>query len=329
MKALVTGATGFIGGNLVRELIARGYRVRALVRDGSNRGNIAGLDVETACGDLTDRDSLARALDGCDYLFHTAAAYTFWSRRPQDIYAANVDGTRNIFAAAGAAGIRKIVYTSSESTLKIANGCPGDESGLAAPGDLPGDYKKSKCLAEMLALDMCREGLPVVVVNPTTPIGEYDIKPTPTGQIIVSYLNRRMPACTDTGLNVVDVRDVARGHVLALEKGRIGERYVLGNANVTLGKLFALLERITGIPAPRVKIPLWLALGAAYASELVAGRLLGRYPPVPVAAVKAARKYRHFDCSRAVRELGMPQTPVIEAFTRAVAWFRQKGYVKR
>jgi len=199
---------------------------------------------------------------------------------------------------------------------------------LADPADLPGDYKKSKCLAERLALKLCHEGLPLVVVNPTTPIGPYDVKPTPTGRVIVDFLNRKMPACVDAGLNVVAVEDVAKGHVLAMEKGRIGERYVLGNRNMTLIEIFRMLENLTGIRAPRFKIPLWTALAAACADEFFTGRVLKRKPHIPIAAVRAARKYRHFDCSGVVKELGLPQTPVEDAFEKAIMWFRQNGYVR-
>lgn len=328
MKVLVTGATGFIGGNLARELVRRGYEVRALVRPGSDRRNLAGLDVEVVLGDLTDRASLPPALEGCDGLFHVAAVYTFWSPDPRSIYRANVDGTENILLAARAAGIKKIVYTSSECTLNIDKGICGDEAELADPATLPGDYKKSKCLAERLALKLCREGLPLVVVNPTAPVGPYDVKPTPTGRVIVDFLKGRMPACVNAGLNVVDVEDVAKGHVLAMEKGRIGQRYVLGHKNLTLRDIFRLLERLTGIKSPRFDIPLWTALAAAYADDFFTVRILRKPPHIPVAAVKAARKFRHFDCSRAVKELGMPQTPVEEAFTKAIRWFRENGYVR-
>ncbi|MBI4187137.1 MAG: NAD-dependent epimerase/dehydratase family protein [Chloroflexi bacterium] len=330
MRALVTGATGFIGGNLVRELLNQGYQVRALVRQGSDRRNIQGLDIEVAFGDLCDRPSLDRAVDGCDVLFHVAAAYTFWARDPRVIYEANVRGTENILAAARDRGIKKVVYTSSESTIGTGNNCGlATEEGEVDPDKLPGDYKKSKCLAEKLTLKACHGGLPVVVVNPTVPIGRYDVKPTPTGRLVLDFLNGRMPAYVNTGLNVVDVEDVARGHILALERGRIGERYILGNRNLTLKEILAILEKITGIKASRLRIPVWLALGAAYADEFISGRVMRRVPRVPVAGVKAARSFRYFDCSKAVRELGFVQTPVEEAFDRAVRWFQQNGYVRR
>ena len=283
MKVLVTGATGFIGGNVARQLLENGYQVKALVREGSNRRNIEGLDIEVASGDLLDRASLEAALEGCEALFHVAAAYTLWSPSPESIYETNVKGTENILSTARDKGIKKVVYTSSESTIGIAGGCTGTEDMEGSIESIPGDYKKSKYLAEQLALKMSRDGLPLVVVNPTMPIGPWDIKPTPTGQVVVDFLNGRMPACVNTGMNVVDVEDVARGHILALEKGRIGEKYILGNKNLTLRDIFATLERITGIRAPRFDIPLWLASGAAHVDEFVSGRLLRRQPRIPIA----------------------------------------------
>lgn len=327
--ALLTGATGFIGGNVAVQLLQCGYRVRALVRKGSDRGNIAGLDLEVVEGDLRDRPSLDRALAGCDALFHVAACYTFWARDPRLIYETNVVGTRNLLEAARAAATPRIVYTSSESTVGIARGgCPGTEECIVDPASLAGDYKRSKHQAEALALAMCREGLPLVVVNPTTPVGVRDVKPTPTGQIIVDFLNRQMPAYVNTGLNLVDVEDVAKGHVLALEKGRPGERYLLGNRNLTLQQILGLLEQITGLPAPRVRMPLWLALGAGYVSQFTADHITGRPPRIPLAAVRVARHFRYFDCTKAIGELGLPQTPVEVALEKAVRWFRQNGYAR-
>lgn len=327
MKALVTGATGFIGGNLVRELLKQGYQVRALVRKASNHKNIQGLDIEMAFGDLRDRECLDRALEGCEVLFHVAASYTFWTPDPRVIYETNVKGTENILTAALAKGIRKVVYTSTESTIGIReSGSSGTEETEVKPSELAGHYKKSKYMAERLALKMYHEGLPLVVVNPTVPVGPFDIKPTPTGQFIVDFLNHRMPAYVDTGLNVVDVEDVAKGHVLALEKGRIGDRYILGNRNITFREILEILEQMTGIRAPRLKIPIWLALGAAYVDEFMTGTILRKHPRIPVAGVKAARRFRYFDCSKAIVELGFPQTAIEEALEKAVRWFRQNGY---
>jgi dihydroflavonol-4-reductase len=325
VKVLVTGATGFIGGNLTRALLDRGYTVRALVRRGSDRHNLRGLDAEPFVGDLTEPATLEPALRGCEGLFHVAASYTFWTPDPARVYGANVTGTENILSAAARADVSRIVYTSSESTLDIT----GDEPVLnARPEKLPGHYKRSKCLAEGKVLAMAGGGLPVVVVNPTTPIGEHDIKPTPTGRIIIDYLNGKMPAFVNTGLNVIDVRDVAAGHILAMEKGTPGERYVLGNRNVTLRELFLILEELTGIKAPRYSIPLWTALAAGYFDEFFNGKLRGREPRIPVDAVRAAHRVRFFDCSKAVAELGLPQTPVEKAFQRAINWFMENGYAR-
>jgi dihydroflavonol-4-reductase len=329
MKVLVTGATGFIGGNLARELSRQGYRVRALARQGSNTRFLQGFNVEIIEGDLLEPASLARAMDGCKALFHAAAMYTFWARNPRLIYDINVKGTENILIAAKAANIYKIVYTSSESVVGIdkPHGL-GNEKMQGNIEKIPSDYKKSKFMAENLALKMCREGLPLVVVNPTTPIGAYDIKPTPTGQMVRDYLNRKMFACVNTGLNVIDVEDVAKGHILALEKGRIGNRYLLGNKNLTFREILEILSKITGIRAPSFNIPISVALCAGYIDQFVEGAVLKRHPRIPVSAVKASRKFRHFDCSLAIRELGLPQTPVEIAFEKAVKWFRENGYAR-
>jgi dihydroflavonol-4-reductase len=327
MRVLVTGASGFIGGNLARELIRQGYHVRALVRRNSNLKYLRGLNLELVEGDLLDRPSLERALNGCRALFHAAALYTFWSAVPADIYRTNVQGTANILSAARTGGIQRVVYTSSESVIGLENnGVPGNEEGQSSLERIPSDYKKSKFLAEQMAFKAGREGLDVVIVNPTTPIGAYDVKPTPTGKIITDYLNHKMFACVNTGLNVIDVEDVARGHILALEKGTNGRRYLLGNRNLTLREIMELLEKISGIKAPRFTLPLWTALGAGYLDELIEGRLLRHYPRIPLPAVKASCHFRHFDCSRAVQELGLPQTPIEESFKKAVKWFRENGY---
>jgi dihydroflavonol-4-reductase len=329
MKALVTGATGFIGGNLVRELLAQGFHVRALVRESSSRANIDGLSVEIALGDLTDRASLDRAVAGRDVLFHVAASYSFWTPNSAAVYETNVQGTENILTAAGVAGIPKIVYTSTESTIGIEGHGLGTEEKTSTLESLSGHYKKSKLLAEQLALKMCDQGLPITVVNPTMPIGPWDIKPTPSGRVVVDFLNRKMPAYVNTGLNVVDVQDVAKGHVLAFDKGRIGERYILGNRNLTLRDILGVLETITGLRAPNVRIPIWLALGAAYVDETVRGKMLSSPPRIPISAVRTARKFRHLDVSKAIQELGLPQTPIEESLTKAVQWFREHGYVHR
>ena len=329
MKAFVTGATGFIGGNLVRELLKQGYQVKALVRNESNRKNIEGLDMDVIFGELRDKVSLDHALNGCDVLFHVAASYTFWAPDPKAIYETNVKGTENMLTTALAKRIKKVVYTSTESTIGIAqDGSLGTEDMEAEPSNLIGHYKKSKYMAEKLALKMCHEGLPLVVVNPTTPVGPFDVKPTPTGKFIVDFLNRKMPVYVNTGLNLIDVEDVAKGHILALERGRIGEKYILGNKNLSFKEILSILERITGIKAPWLRIPIWLALGAAYIDEFVWGKALGRYPRIPISGVQAARKFRYFDCSKATRELGLPQTPVEEALEKAVGWFRENEYTQ-
>jgi len=328
MKALVTGATGFIGSNLVRELLAQGHRVRALVRTGSNQKAVEGLDIEMVNGDLSDAELLRRALDGCDALFHVAAAYAFWTPHPEQVYQTNVAGTENVLRAAMAAGTPKVVYTSTEGTIGMSANGLGSEDRAMALADLHGAYKRSKFLAEQAAVGYCREGLPLVIVNPTMPVGPYDVKPTPTGQTIVDFLNHRMPAYVNTGMNVVDVQDVARGHILACEKGKCGERYLLGNRNLTYQQMLGLLADVTGKKAPRFRLPLWCALGAACADELVRGRLLGKTPRIPIAAVRAAGKFRFHDCSKAVRELGLPQSPIEGALAKACAWFRQNGYAR-
>jgi dihydroflavonol-4-reductase len=328
LKVFVTGATGFIGGNLVRALLARGHAVRCLVRNGSNLKNVQGLEVELVRGDLRDDSlDLSVSLRGCEALFHAAAVYSFWTPDAPAVIGSNVQGTKNVLAAAVRAGVSKVVYTSTESTIGVLEGCLGTEESVIDEGQLHGQYKLSKHRAERVALDMWREyRVPVVVVNPTMPIGAFDVKPTPTGQVIVDFLNHRMPAYVDTGINLVDVEDVAAGHVLAMERGKPGDRYILGNRNATFREMLGILESVTGIRAPRSKLPMWVALGAACADELVEGRVLRRCPRVQFAAVRAAGKHRYHDCSKAVRELGMPQSPVEKAFTRAVDWFRLNGY---
>jgi dihydroflavonol-4-reductase len=330
MKVLVTGATGFIGGNVVRELVKQGYDVRALIRKGSSLKAVQDLKLELIEGDLLDNFSLEKALKGCEALFHVAAMYTFWTRNPELIYETNVRGTENILTQAKKEGIKKIVYTSSESVVGIDPDCiVGNEEMQNCVERIPSDYKKSKFIAENLVFKMFKEGLPVVVVNPTTPVGAYDVKPTPTGGIILGYLNHKMFACVNAGLNVIDVEDVAKGHILALEKGRLGTRYLLGHKNLTLREIMTILEKITGIKAPRFNIPFWCALSAGYVDEFFEGKIIKRHPRIPVSAVKASRHFRHFDCSKAIRELGLPQTPVEKSFEKAVKWFRENGYEKK
>jgi dihydroflavonol-4-reductase len=328
MKVFVTGATGFIGASLARELLRDGYEVRALARPASDRSNLKGLDLEICEGDLRDRDSLDRGLKGCGILFHAAADYRLWTRNPHVMYEINVGGTRNILEAALDHGLSRVVYTSSVGTLgNPGNGVPGDEETPVALSDMAGHYKKSKFLAEREAESFLKKGLPLVIVNPSTPVGSLDIKPTPTGRIIVDFLNRKMPAYLDTGLNIIDVEDCARGHILAAREGRIGEKYILGNENLTLKSIFAMLEEITGLAAPRVRLPYTPILLAAYVNEAIS-RCTGKEPLIPLAGVQMARKFMFFDPAKAVQELGLPRRPVVESLAKAVAWFRGNGYVK-
>ena len=329
MKVLVTGATGFIGGNLARELWARGYQVRALARPGSSQLTTQDTGIERVEGDILERESVLRAAEDCEAVFHCAAAYTFWSRNPQGVRRANVEGTVNVLECAAQAGARRIVYTSTVSTIDLPGGDTlGDENTPLTPRSLHGHYKQSKFEAEQEALRLAREGIPVVVVNPTAPVGPWDVKPTPTGRIVLDFLRRRIPAYLGTGLNLVDVADVCAGHILAMERGEIGERYVLGNRNVTLKEMFAMLSGITGLRAPRVRLPYWVVVGAGYAEQAIAGGLLKREPSIPVEGVLASKKPAWVSSAKAIRELGMPQGPVEEALERAVGWFTVHRYLE-
>ena len=329
MRVLVTGATGFIGGNLARELWDRGYEVRALARPESNSLTIDGTGIERVEGDILDRESLARAVAGCSAVFHCAAAYTFWTRDPQGVRRANVEGTVNVLECAAAAGVQRIVYTSTVSTMGIpSDGSPGDEGTPMSPRSLHGHYKQSKYEAEREAVRLAGEDVPVVVVNPTAPVGPWDVKPTPTGRIVLDFLRRRIPAYLETGLNLVDVADVSAGHILALEKGETGQRYILGNRNVTLKEMFDMLSRLTGLAAPRVRLPYWLVVGAGYAEQFVAGGLLRREPRIPVEGVLASKRPAWVSSRRAIEELGLPQSPVERALERAAEWFVAHGYIE-
>lgn len=328
MKVFVTGATGFIGASLVRELLKDGCAVKVLARPTSDRRNLDGLDVEICEGDLCDRQSLVNGLKGCDVLYHAAADYRLWTRNPSVMYDINVGGTRNILDAALKAGVSKAVYTSSVGTLgNPGNGDPGNEATPVTLADMVGHYKKSKFLAEREAESFIPQGLPLVIVNPSTPVGKLDIKPTPTGKIIVDFLNRKMPAYLDTGLNIIDVEDCARGHILAAQRGRVGEKYILGNENLTLKQIFAILEKIAGLPAPKVRLPYYPILLAAYVNEALAA-CTGKEPLIPLAGVQMARKFMFFNSSKAINELGLPQRPVSESLTKAVEWFRSMGYAR-
>lgn len=325
---LVTGGTGFVGAHVVRALLARGRAVRCLVRSCSRRNNLDGLPVELVEGDLDDPVSLSRALVGTETLYHCAADYRLWAKDPGQIYRTNVSGTENALAAAARARVARVVYTSSVGALGLArDGTPANETTPVSREDVIGHYKKSKYDAERVADAWVRRGLPVVIVNPSTPVGEGDIKPTPTGQMIVDFLNRRLPAYVDTGLNLIDARDVAEGHLLAAEKGRVGERYILGNRNITLKEILDTLARLTGLPSPRLRLPHAVPLVAAAAGTWLAN-LTGRAPRVSLESVRMSRHKMFFEANKAVRELGLPQTPVEEALSRAVEWFREKGYVR-
>lgn len=327
MRALVTGSTGFIGANLVRLLLAKGYHVRTLVRRESSQKNLRGLDVELVYGDLLDPDSLFGALEGVEELYHVAGYYQLWSADPQRFYQVNVEGTENILKAARRRNLSKIVYTSTVGTLRYPKNpdSPSDETCVAALGDLHNDYKRSKFEAEAAALRFAAEGLPVVVVNPSAPIGPWDVKPTPTGKIIVDFLKGRVPAYVHTGLNVVDVEDVALGHWLAAKKGRAGERYILGNENISLKNIYRALGEVAGLAPPFLRVPYPLVLTMAYGSEGVAC-LTKKRPRIPLGAVRMARRFMYFTAEKAVRELGFPKKPIEPAFRRAVAWFRENHY---
>ncbi len=326
MKAFVTGATGFIGASIVRELLKDGHQVKALVRKDSNSANLKGLELEIFRGDLHNQKHLADGMADCNWVFHAAADYRLWCLDPKVMYLANVDGTRTVLEAALAAGVSRVVYTSSVGTLgNPGDGKPGSETTAVTLSDMVGHYKKSKFLAEREAEKFVDKGLGLIIVNPSTPVGPYDIKPTPTGKIIVDFLNRKMPAYLDTGLNLISVEDCARGHILAAEKGKIGEKYILGNRNLMLCEIFGLLQNLTGLQAPKIRLPYTPIVIAAYINEALSS-LTGKEPLIPLTGVKMAKKIMFFDSSKAVSELGLPQTPVEEALLRAVEWFRANHY---
>ena len=326
MDALVTGGTGFVGANVVRELLRAGATVRVLARPASDRRALAELPVEIAEGDLLDRVSLERAATGIREVYHVAADYRLWARDPREIYRANVEGTRAVLEVAAAAGVRRIVHTSSVGALGIpADGTPGTEDTPVALADMVGDYKRSKFLAEEVARELAGRGVPVVIVNPSAPIGPWDVKPTPTGQMVVDFMSGRMFATIDTGLNLAHVRDVALGHLYAAQRGTIGQRYILGCENLSLARIGSMLAEITGVPPPRWRVPYPVAWSGALCLETVA-RLTRATPRVSLTAVRMARKRMFFSAARAVRELGLPQTDVREALGDAVAWFAHHGY---
>ena len=328
MKAFVTGATGFLGSHVARVLAEQGADLRLLVRSTSNLRNLEGLKAETATGDLRDAGSLEKAMSGCDTVFHVAADYRLWARDPWEIYRSNVEGTRAILEAARKNGVRRIVHTSSVATMGFTeNGHPADEDSPVSLADMIGHYKRSKFMAEQIALEAGRSGLHVVTVNPTTPVGEQDVKPTPTGRIVLDFLKRKFPAYVETGLNLVDVRECARGHVAALDKGKSGERYILGGEDLTLKQILDKLAKITGLPSPTLKLPYVFAFAAGVVDEAITGRLLHREPRATVDTVRMGKKKMFASSGKAERELGWKILPVEDALRRSVDWFRVNGYV--
>lgn len=327
MKAFVTGATGFVGSHVARALADRGATLRLLVRSTSRTDNIAELRAEVASGDLRDPGSLKKAMSGCEFVFHVAADYRLWVRDPEEMYRANVEGTRAIIRAAEESGVRRVIYCSSVATMGFSSdGTLADENSPVSLAEMVGHYKRSKFMAEQVALEAGRNGANVVVVNPTTPIGEGDIKPTPTGRIIVDFLNKKFPAYVDTGLNLADVREVARGHLLAMEKAVPGERYILGGENLTLKQILDKLAQLTGLPSPTTKVPHAVAMGFAVLDEFFTGTLRGKEPRATVDAVRMGRKKMFASSAKAERELGYKVIPVQDALGRAIAWFQSHGY---
>ncbi|MBD2038728.1 NAD-dependent epimerase/dehydratase family protein [Leptolyngbya sp. FACHB-321] len=328
MQAFVTGGTGFIGANLVRLLLQEGYAVKALARSGSRLDNLQGLDVEIVKSDLNDPD-LWQRINGCQFMFHVAAHYSLWQTDRDALYQNNVVGTRNILAAAQKAGVERTVYTSSVAAIGVgASGSAVDETHQSPMEKLVGHYKKSKYLAEQEAVKAVQAGQDIVIVNPSSPIGPWDIKPTPTGDIILRFLRRQMPAYVDTGLNFIHVKDVAWGHLLALQKGKTGDRYILGNQNLTLKELLDQLAALTGQPAPQNAIPAWIPLTVAWIDEQILAPL-GKTPSVPLDGVRMAQQPMYYNAAKAVRELGLPQTPLSTALRDSIEWFVKNSYVKK
>jgi dihydroflavonol-4-reductase len=336
LKAFVTGATGFLGSHVARVLAEQGAELRLLVRPTSDLRNLDGLaahggNADRVVGDLRDAASIEKALSGCDVVFHVAADYRLWVRDPDEMYRSNVEGTRAVLEAARKQGVRRVVYTSSVATMGFISGTNkgnvADEQSPVGIGDMFGPYKRSKFMAEQVAFEAARSGVDVVIVNPTTPIGERDIKPTPTGRIVLDFLKRKFPAYVETGLNLVDATECARGHIQALEKGRSGERYILGGENLTLKQILDRLAAITSLPSPTVKLPYIFALAAGVVDEMVTGRVLGREPRATIDTVRMGRKMMFVSSAKAERELGWRTVPVDGALRRSVEWFRANGYV--
>jgi len=326
MLTLVTGASGFLGSHVTRQLVARGESVRVLLRPSSNNRAIADLPLEYVTGDLRDSTSLARALNGVSHVFHVAADYRLWAKRKRDIYDSNVGGTKNLLEAAKRAGVSQFIYTSTVATIAVDRPQHPDEFTDAKLEEMVGHYKRSKWQAERLVRDAAKQGFPAIVAMPTTPVGPWDWKPTPTGKIILDFLNGKMPGYVETGLNFVGVEECAAGHLLISDKGKIGERYLLGGENLTLKEVLDLLAKITGLAAPKLKIPHGLALGVAYANTAFS-RLLGREPGIPVEGVKIAKHTMFVNATRAQKELGFQPGPVAAALERAVRWYQANGYV--
>src|SRR5437899_1820735 len=327
LKAFVTGATGFLGSHVARVLADQCAHLRLLVRPTSNLKNLEGLKAETATGDLRDAASLEKAMSGCDTVFPVAADYRLWVRDPNEMYRSNVAGTRALLEASRKNGVARVVYTSSVATVGFtSDGHPADEDSPVSLADMIGHYKRSKFMAEQIALEAGRSGIHVVTVNPTTPIGEQDVKPTPTGRIVVDFLKRKFPAYVETGLNLVDATVCARGHIAALEKGKSGERYILGGENLTLKQILDKLGRITGLPSPRVRVPYIMALATGVVDEIVTGRIRGREPRATIDAVRMGRKKMFVSSAKAERELGWKYIPVDDGLGRAVEWFQKNGY---
>jgi dihydroflavonol-4-reductase len=331
LKVFVTGATGFLGSHVARVLLAQGAELRLLVRPTSDLRNIADLNAERVIGDLRDPASIEKALSGCEIVFHVAADYRLWVRDPDEMYRSNVEGTRALLEAAHRQGVRRVVYTSSVATMGFgSNGHSGhltDEDTPVSLAGMIGHYKRSKFMAEQVAIEAANSGVDVVIVNPTTPIGERDVKPTPTGRIVLDFLKRKFPAYVATGLNLVDATECARGHIQALEKGKSGERYILGGENLTLKQILDRLGAITGLKSPTVKLPYVFALATGVVDEMVTGRLLGREPRATIDAVRMGRKMMFVSSAKAGRELGWRAVPVDGALRRSVEWFRANAYV--
>lgn len=327
MKVFVTGATGFVGAHVARHLADQGAQLRALVRKTSNLSNLHGVDADTVTGDLLQPEGLRSAIRGCDALMHVAADYRLWVPRPEAMYASNVEGTRTLLRIAREEGVPRCVYTSSVATMGFkADGTIVDEATPVSIADMIGHYKRSKFLAEQAAIEAARTGQQVIILNPTTPVGAQDVKPTPTGRIVVDFLNRKFPAYVDTGLNLVDVSEVARTHCAALTAGRPGERYVLGGENLTLKQILDKMSAITGLPSPTMRVPHGVAMTFAFFDEIVTGRIRGCEPRATVEAVRMGKKKMFASSAKAQRELGFRVTPVYEALRSAIDWFRTHGY---